>query len=106
MKRLLVFVFTRDPNSLGFNSSSHILLGLELGEARGISAIIARFYHSITPGILTCKLQPGTAAGEMLVLIKFGFSLLRVQERKDKDNHSKGKIQAGYQDNYRKDYRG
>lgn len=50
-----MFVFTRDPNSLGFNSSSHILLGLELGGAGGISAITARFYHGITPGILTCK---------------------------------------------------
>lgn len=41
-----MFVFTRDPNSLGFNSSSHILLGLKLGEAEEVSAIITKFYET------------------------------------------------------------
>lgn len=56
-----MFVFTRDPNSLGFNSSSHILLGLKLGEEEEISAVITKFYEDITLVILTCRLNTGIA---------------------------------------------
>lgn len=84
-----MFVFTRDPNSLGFNSSSHILLGLKLGEAKEISAIITQFYEGITLGILTCKLKTGIGTEEMLVLVIFGHSLLYVQDRQDKESYSK-----------------
>lgn len=47
MARLFVFVFTRDPNSLGFNSSSHILWGLNFGEAEEVSAIPSAFQEGI-----------------------------------------------------------
>lgn len=76
-----MFVFTRDPNSLGFNSSSHILLGLKLGEAEEVSAIITKFFEDIALVILTCKLKTGIGTEEMLVLMIFGYSLLRVQDR-------------------------
>lgn len=56
-----MFVFTRDPNSLGFNSSSHILLGLKFGEEEEISAVITKFYEDITLVILTCRLNTGIA---------------------------------------------
>lgn len=56
-----MFVFTRDPNSLGFNSSSHILLGLKLGEEEETSAVIINFYEDITLVILTCRLNIGIA---------------------------------------------
>lgn len=42
-----MFVFTRDPNSLGFNSSSHILWGLNFGEAEEVSAIPSAFQEGI-----------------------------------------------------------
>lgn len=81
-----MFVFPRDPGSLGFNSSSHILLGLKLGKVEEISAIITKFYEGITLGILTCKLKTGIGTGEMLVLVILGYSLLHVQDRQ---NYSK-----------------
>ena len=84
-----MFVFTRDPSSLGFNSSSHILLGLKLGEVEEVSAVVTKLYEGITLGILTCKLKTGTGAKDTLVLIACGYSLLRVQDRQDKENYSK-----------------
>lgn len=53
-----MFVFPRDPSSLGLNSSSHILLGLKFSEAQEIPAIIA---HLEDATLLILAWQPKVA---------------------------------------------
>lgn len=70
-----MFVFTRDPSSLGFNSSSHILLGLQLGEAEEVSVIRTKFDGRHHSGDFNLQTQNGHSS-RVDAWVIFGYSLL------------------------------